>query len=129
MMTKFVRQFVSYLLLPSLSVLSETFVDLSCLARHSRQHKIDTIKKIPVFSKFMVLCTKLKSKWPMLENRHGFYALQVKYFYLAIMNFVSCKLTKMDRIYVTSLRYLVLRYFNGNRSYVKSLFFIAFASM
>ena len=28
------RQFISYLLFPSLSVSSETFVDLSCLARH-----------------------------------------------------------------------------------------------
>ena len=62
MITKFVRQFISYLLLPSLSLLSETFVDLSCLARHWRQHKIDTMKKILVFPKFMILPTWLKSK-------------------------------------------------------------------
>ena len=84
------RQFISYLLLPSLSLLSETFVDLSCLARHWRQHKIDTMKKILVFSKFMILPTWLKSKWPILGKRHGFYSEQVKYFYLAIMNFVYC---------------------------------------
>ena len=63
------RQFISYLLLPSLSVLSETFVDLSCLARHwkktqNRYYKSNS-RLLEVHG--TAYTTLLKCKWPMLE--------------------------------------------------------------